>query len=835
MQRRNLHPVASCARHACAIRRLSKVGMFLFTAILFAVTAFGQVSNLTYHGDNLRTGLNASETLLTPANVNPIRFGKLFSYSVDGFIVGQPLYVQNVPISGQGTHNVVYVTTQHDSLYAFDADTPGSGAPLWKTSFINPSAGVTAVPISENGCPDVGYSEVGIMGTPVIDATTSTLYVSVKTKEMVGTTKTYVHRLHALDISSGAEKFGGPATIMGSYTSPGTTSAITFSPLNHNQRPALLLSNGTIYIAYGSNGCDTSAYGWIFAYNASNLQQISVFSPASSDETFGASIWQGGSGLASDSAGNVFLSTANPDLNAPTFDYADSIIQLQMGINGLGLSDYFSPNKADQDYMAANDKDLGSGGVLLLPDQPGPYPHLLVGAGKTGTIYLVNRDNMGGFNPVVDSNLQSLPGALNPLFGNPVYWNGMVYYFANGDKVKQFTLTNGSLSVAPTAQSIKYPSLGVPAVSSNGNTSGIVWLVQNGSASILTALDAIQLTQLYNSNNAGPRDTLGPAPRFITPTIVNGKVFVGTKTQLVAYGLFPTLSVTGGNGQTGQVATPLPVSLTVKASNPYSGNPIAGVTVNFSDAAKGGSFSSASAVTDSTGTATTIYTLPTKTGSIIVTGSSPGYASASFNLTAVAGPPTKLGLSSGGAQTGTVGTTLPLPVVVQLNDAYNNRVSGVPVAFSDGGVGGTFSATTVNTDVMGLASVNYTLPTRVSSVTITATAASLTLHVSEKATAGAPQTLAYVSGNKQTAAPNTLLPVALAVAVRDQYGNPIAGVTVNFSDGGAGGTVSSATAVTGSNGKASVTYTTPPNVGKVTVTATLPPLTPVLFNESVVQ
>jgi hypothetical protein len=742
--------------------------------------------------------------------------------------VGQPLYVPNVPISGQGTHNVVYVTTQHDSIYAFDADTPGSGTPLWKISFIHPELGVTTVPISENGCPDVGYSEVGIMGTPVIDATTSTLYVSVKTKEMVGTTKTYVHRLHALDITTGLEKFGGPVTIMGSYTSPGTTSAITFSPLNHNQRPALLLSNGTIYIAYGSNGCDIRSYGWVFAYNASNLQQISVFSPASSDETFGASIWQGGSGLASDSAGNVFLSTANPDPNAPTFDYADSIIQLQMGTNGLGISDYFSPNKADQDYMAANDKDLGSGGVLLLPDQPGPYPHLLLGAGKTGTIYLVNRDNMGGYNSLVDSNLQSLTSALNPLFGNPVYWNGMVYFFANGDKVKQFTLTNGSLSVAPTAQSLKYPSLGVPAVSSNGNTSGIVWLVQNGSASVLTALDAIQLTQLYNSNNAGPRDTLGPAPRFITPTIVSGKVFVGTKSQLVAYGLFPTLSVTGGNGQTG-----LPVSLTIKAANPYSGNPIAGVTVTFSDAGKGGVFSSPSAITDSTGTATTIYTLPQKTGSFIITASSAGYTPASFNLTAVAGSPNKLGLSSGGAQTGTVGTTLPLPLVVQVNDVYNNRVPGVPVTFSDGSVGGTFSATIVNTDATGLASVTYTLPTRVSSVTITATAASLTLNFSEKATAGPPTTMGYVSGNKQTAPPNTLLPVALAVAVRDQYGNPISGVTVNFSDGGAGGTLSPATAVTGNNGKASVTYTTSSTLGKVTITSSSSPLTPVLFNEIV--
>ena len=237
------------------MRRKASILFFLcFVAFGLSQPAAAQVSVTTYHMDNLRTGLNANEILLKPSSVKAQTFGKLFSYNVDGFIVAQPLYMPNVNIPAQGTHNVVYVATQNDSVYAFDADHVGSGSPLWQTSFTNPGAGITSVPIADNGCPDTMFVNVGIMGTPVIDAATGTLYVSVKTKEIVGAKKNYVQRLHALDITNGQEKFGGPVVITASVV--GSNGTVNFDPLHQNQRPALLLSNGTLYIAYGSNGCD---------------------------------------------------------------------------------------------------------------------------------------------------------------------------------------------------------------------------------------------------------------------------------------------------------------------------------------------------------------------------------------------------------------------------------------------------------------------------------------------------------------------------------------------------------------------------------------------------
>jgi len=793
----------------------------------FGLSAAAQVSVTTYHMDNLRTGLNANETLLTLSNVNSKAFGKLFSYNVDGFIVAQPLYVPNVNVSGQGTHNVVYVATQNDTVYAFDADNVGSGNPLWQTSFTNPAAGVTSVPIADNGCKNVGYTTVGIMGTPVIDQGAGTLYVSVKTKEVVGTKNNYVQRLHALDITNGQEKLGGPVVITASV---GT---VTFDPLHQNQRPGLLLSNGTLYIAYGSNGCDQFAHGWILAYNPTTLQQTAVWN-GSPNQPFGASVWQSGSGLGADANGNVYASLANGtfDVNTGGPDFGDTLLKLTLGSQGLVWADYFEP--FDQANMAQLDLDLGSGGVLLLPDQPGPNPHLLIGAGKTGTVYLVNRDNMGQYNPVDNSqNVQSLPGAIGPFFSNPLYWNSNVYFFGNNDTVKQYTLTNGLLSATPSAQSKKYPAASIPAISANGNSNGIVWLVRNPPAPIFSALNAATLTELYNSSQSGTRDTLGLTAHFITPAIANGKVFVGTQTQLVAYGLFPTLSATGGNNQAGAVGSTLAVPLSIQARDPYSGAPISGVTVAFSDFGKGGTFSSPNATTDSTGTATTNYTLPTKPGVITISGTSSGYAAAAYTETANAGTPSTLGMVSGAGQAGTVGTTLAKPAVVVVKDAFGNVVPGVAVTFSDGGAGGTFSTNPVTTNSAGQASVSYTLPTVARSYTLSASTAGVTLNFSERANAGAPTSLTIVSGNNQTAPPNTQLPAALLVVVKDQYGNAVSGVTVSFSDGGAGGKLSSSTGTTAGTGKASVTYVTPPTTGSVSITASVTGLTPVSFTVNV--
>lgn len=707
-------------------------------AVAFGVVPLfsaAQTPVLTYHGDNSRSGAVTSETLLTPANVNSKQFGKLFPpYTVDGFIVGQPLYLPNVQIPASGVHNVVYVATQHDSVFAFDADNPGSGAPLWQTSFINPANGVTTVPISVQGCKNTGYTEVGIMGTPVIDTVTGTLYVVAKTL----VSGSAVFQLHALDVTTGLDKFGGPTTISGSVLST-SGNTVTFNPLPQFQRPALLLNNGVLEIGFGSNGCDLNAQGWLLAYDSGvssgMLQQLAVFN-ASPNTTYGASIWQSGIGPAADSEGNVFFATANGTFDFYTGgpDLGDSVLKMSYSSGTLGVEDYFTPY--NQSVMAAKDLDLGSGGVLLLPTQPGSDPNLLVAGGKTGTIYLVDRDNLGQYNSGSNQNLQTLAGAVGPIYSSPVYWNNTVYYAANNDLIKGFGLSLNNLgwsalSTTPTITSaIKVAAAGVPAISSNGLSSGILWVPLNPSNPYLAAYDATTLLQLYNSSQVSGRDTLGGVAHFVTPLIANGKVYVGTKTQLVAYGIFPFLSTTGGNRQSGIVGTTLPVPLSVQAVN-SSGIGVAGVGVSFSDGGKGGTFNPQNATTDNTGTATTVYTLPAKPQSLTITALASGYLQTSFSATAVVGPPTGIGPVSGQNQYGPAGTQLPNPIVVRLRDHNNNSVPGLPVSFSDSGAGGSFSANPVTTGANGQASVFYTLPPVAKKVTITASYSTLKVNITE--------------------------------------------------------------------------------------------------------
>jgi hypothetical protein len=712
----------------------------LLAVVLAIVPLFSaaQTAVSTYHADTARGGAISSETLLTPANVNSKEFGKLFSYSVDGFVVGQPLYVSNVQIPGSGVHNVVYVATAHDSVFAFDADNPGSGAPLWQTSFLNPAGGVTTVPISEQGCKNTGFTEIGVMSTPVIDPATGTLYVTAKTREVSGSVVSHFFRLHALDITTGQEKFGGPAIISGSVLSS-SGSTVTFTPLPQFQRPALLLSNGVLEIAFGSNGCDLNAQGWLFAYDSGAtsgiLQQLAIFN-ASPNTSFGASIWQSGNGPAADSAGNVFFATANGafDFSTGGPDLGDSVLKINYSSGILSVGDYFTPD--NQSVMAAKDLDLGSGGVLLLPTQPGSYPNLLVAGGKTGTIYLVDRDNLGQYNSGSNQNVQTLTGAVGPIYSSPVYWNNTVYYAANNDLIKGFGLSLNNLgwsalSTTPAITSAsKVAVAGVPAISSNGLSNGILWVPLSPSSPYLAAYDATTLLQLYNSSQVSGRDTLGSVAHFVIPLPANGKVYVGTKTQLVAYGLFPFLSAAGGNRQSGTVGTPLPVLLSVQAFN-SSGAGVAGVDVSFSDGSKGGTFNPQNAVTDNTGTATTAYTLPAKPQSLTITASASGYLQTSLTATAVAGPPTGIGPVSGQNQSGTAGTQLLNPIVVRLRDANNNNVPGLPVSFSDNGAGGSFSANPVTTGTNGQASVFYTLPPVAEKVTITASYSTLKVNVTE--------------------------------------------------------------------------------------------------------
>ena len=505
---------------------------------------------VTYHNDNLRTGQNLNETVLTPTNVNAATFGKLFSYALDGYAYASPLYMANVSIPSNGVHNVVFMVTEHDSVYAFDADGL-TNSPLWQVSFINPAAGVTTVPCSDTQeCGDIP-NEIGITSTPVIDPTNGTLYVVAKTKEVSGNTTTYVQRLHALDITTGAEKFGGPVVIQGSVPGTGLGSAggqVAFNPLRENQRTGLLLANGVVYFGFASHGDYEPYYGWEMGYNATNVQlQTLLFNDAPNGNKGG--IWMNGDGSACDSSGNIYFITGDGTFTVNTggSDYGDSF--LKMSPSGV-VTDYFTPSV--QTTLDAGNLDLGAGGVLLLPDQSGAHPHEMLSAGKNGTIYLVNRDNMGHYNATNDNIVEEVVNIFTNAtsytggsFCSPVYFNGNVYFSPVKDNVQAFSLTNGLVSMSPTSRSSEqYGSRGgTMAISANGNSSGILWTLQTtGTASpgVLYAYDATNLTnELYNSNQAGTRDALDVWLKFTVPVVANGKVFISSVSQLTVYGLLP--------------------------------------------------------------------------------------------------------------------------------------------------------------------------------------------------------------------------------------------------------------------------------------------------------
>ncbi len=499
---------------------------------------------------------------MTPANVNANTFGKPFIHNVDGSIVGQPLYVPNVQLPDGTIHNVVYVATQHDSVYAFDADNNlgPNATQLWKVNYPK------SIPDDANhyGCGGVNYTEVGIMGTPVIDPSTNTLYVVSKTMDSGGL---YYFRLHALDIASGTEKFGGPVTI--NATVPAGQGAITFTPAIQLQRPALLLLNGAVYIGFGSNGCDAYSYhGWLLAYSASTLQQLGVF--LTTPQGIKGSLWGSGGGPAADADGFIYFSTANGtyDFSMGGTDFGDSILKLSTVQNGFTVQDYFTPyNQASLD---ASDLDLGSGGVVVLPDDPDAQAHELVGGGKQGTLYLMDRGNLGGFNAVTDLVLQEFPGVTPSIKTVPAYWNGNVYLAGQKDYIKTFSLIGGVMSSQAIQQTSVFfndrgPSI---SVSANGSSDGILWAMLHGTP-VLYAFDATNLSnELYDTTQALMlRDRILSTSRFVVPTVVNGKVYVGGLTQLYVFGLLPSLSVSSGNNQSGTVGTILPTPLTMQATD----------------------------------------------------------------------------------------------------------------------------------------------------------------------------------------------------------------------------------------------------------------------------
>ncbi len=789
---------------------------------------YGQTSVTTSRYDNGRTGLNDAETYLNPSNVNIATFAKLGSYNVDGYVVAQPLYMPNISIGGV-SHNVVYVATQHDSLYAFDADNL-TGAPLWQVSFINPSGNVTTVPISEQGCAKVnGYTEMGIQGTPVIDPTTNTLYVDVKTKEVVNGTTNYVHRLHAIDITTGAEKFGGPVQITGSI--PTLHGTLTFDTAKGCQRPGLLLSNATVYIAFGSNGCDNT-HGWVFAYDAATLTQLAIYN-TSPNQTRGSSVWQAGAGIAADATGNVFFISANGtfDVNNGGSDYGDTFLKLDP--TTLDVTDYFTPY--DQANMAANDLDLGSGGAVVVSNLDGMYSSVVIGAGKTGTIYVVNPTDMGHYSSTTNNVIQWMQTVVNEVDATPAFWNDTVYFAPDHAPAVSYSLQQDGTLVATGSATGQIIPVGGPTLSANGNTNGIMWLVRNdgNTARQLSAFDATKMVEIYNTAQSGTRDTLGMTAHFVVPTVANGKVFVGTQTQLVVYGLMPVIAATSGSNQTGTAGSTLPIPLSIQVTNPYTGSPLSGVSVTFSGL---GSFGTPTVVTDTNGNASTTYTLPTTITqpTITITAGSTGYASGTFTETVTPAAPAKIAYVSGGSQSGIVGTMLTNPVVYKVTDQYGNAIPGVAVTFADSPNHGIFGSNPVTTDSTGKATVTYTLPTRAGYTGITPSAGAVVGNrVQEHALAGAAASIAITSGNKQSAPPNTLLSRPLTVKVTDQYGNPVAGVTVTYTDNGAGGIFSSPTAVTSASGLAGVSYTTPAQAGLLTINASAGSLGPVSFLENV--
>lgn len=675
--------------------------------------AWAQTDVLMHHNDVARTGQNLTETILTPANVNANQFGKLFRQSVDGILVGQPLYASNLLMGDGLVHNVVFVATQHNTVYAFDADS--YAPPIWSVSLGDPD------PIGDFGCTGTHFKEIGVTSTPVIDTAKTTLYVVSKT--MTGKDEREFD-LHALDLKTGSELLGGPVSITGSNGSQ------PFLVQYQMQRPALLLQNGLIYIGFGGNGCDIYTYnGWLFAYDSMTLQQQAVFEVSPNGKK--SSLWQGGGGPAVDEFGNIYVVTANGTYDGPNGlnDYGDSVLKLGWSGSSFGLIDYFTPY--NQDYLQDNDKDLGSAGPLILPDQPGLYPHELVAGGKGGTLYLINRDNLGQYNSGYDNVIQSFPGETTfMLTGVPTYWNGSVYIAGDHDFIKQYGLVNGYLTTTPVSEStVQFSGKGVAStsISSNGTQNGILWALQH-SADTLFAFDPTNLaTEFYNSRQAlHERDKVANMARYVTPTISNGKVYIPERDALSVFGLLPVLTATNGNNQTGTKREVLPVPLVLTATDAYTNAPLPGITVKCSDGKDNGAFlPSATQITDASGTVTYSYELPSSPRTVTIACTSTTTTTATFNETCAPGAPAEMKALSGQRQTAPPNTMLAVPLAVKVLDSSKIPVPGVTVNFTDNGAGGLLSPATGVTDSQGTVSVQYTTGPNPGKVNITASSAGL--------------------------------------------------------------------------------------------------------------
>jgi hypothetical protein len=518
------------------------------------VAVAAHVNVTTYHNDNSRTGQNTQETVLSPANVNSTQFGKFFSVPVDDAVYAQPLYLSQVAIAG-GTHNVLYIATEHDSVYAIDAD---YGTVYAQASLI-PAGGRTANSETDLNCGDI-VPEVGITGTPVIDSTTGTLYV-VAVSYVNGAIAQY---LHALNIATLTEKFNGPMLIQATVPGTGIDSiggTVVFNTVQENQRAALLLENGHVIIGWGSH-CDNDPWhGWVMSYSASTLAQEAAFNTTPNGEEGG--VWMSGGGAAADANGNIYFPTGNGTWNGTT-DFGDSIVKLGTPVNGsFPLVDYFTPY--NQASLYANDTDVAAGGLVLLPALPSGQ-QLLAQQGKQGTIYLLNINDLGQYcinlSPACTNSdpqiVQEIMGASPGIWGSPAYWNGNLYWTGANDSIKAYSFNaNGSglISTAPTSVSSQIFAFSAPTpiISSNGNTNGVLWALDSsaddstcdGGGSNCLGLYAYNATNLANllyisTQAANNRDSPGIAVKFEKPIVANGKVYVGTQNSVTVYGLLAT-------------------------------------------------------------------------------------------------------------------------------------------------------------------------------------------------------------------------------------------------------------------------------------------------------
>jgi hypothetical protein len=516
---------------------------------------------LTYHNNLARDGTNTREFALNTSSVTVATFGKLSSCPVDGAVYAQPLWVPNVSLNG-AMHNAVFAATAHDSVFAFDADVSPC-AQLWQASLLDSAhgaaAGETTVPNGDVGGSTDIQPEIGIIGTPVIDPSTNTLFVVSKSEGPAGT---FHQRLHALDLASGNEKLNGPVNVSGSvvgagYDSSGAT--VSFNPRTENQRPGLALVNGVVYVTWASHGDADPYHGWIIGYNVADLSQASIYNITADGQRGG--IWMSGGAPAADSANAIYLSTGNGTYDhdstvTPNTDLGDSVMKLTT-VSGLSLSDWLTP--FNQLALDDSDDDLGAGGVVLLPDQPSGIPHLLVTGGKEGKLYLINRDSMGHYCAACtattgDTNTVQSFDATTSFFDTPAFWQGGLYVSGPSDKliVFPFNPASGTFSTMPSSQSattFQFPG-STPSISSQDASNGIVWAIDSsqfgiphnsGGPAILHAYDATNLaTELWNSSQAANnRDTAGTAVKFTVPTVANGKVYIGTRTTIEIYGLLP--------------------------------------------------------------------------------------------------------------------------------------------------------------------------------------------------------------------------------------------------------------------------------------------------------